>query len=429
MAVVVVAAALVVAFCVWSQRPATTSRAHIDPRWPGWGFTHTQFSADTGDPQNVADAEEAIKNVPVIQAQAIMGWGVDNPEPAPGRYDFESLDRRMAFIRASGGMPVIVLCCSPDWMRGGQPGETDWTHLEDAPSADHFKDFATLSATIAKRYPYVRHFLVWNEFKGFYDDNRHRWDAQAYTTLYNSVYRAVKAVDPANQIGGPYLDFTTKQLDTNSDSSQLQGPWGSVDEQAAQAFEYWNMNRAGADFVAVDAHATSANTGSDEFGALQQFAAVNEWLRMRINVPIWWPEWYVSQGTADWTSDHRIALRVAAMIELATSGADTILYWNPRPSGATCAECLWTDTWDPGGGQALPLLRILQLFARWFPPNSPRHKVFVAEGLMAMVNDTGAKVIVNTTNRTVKAVVDGRTMQWSAYQVHWLTPQQRTQAR
>ena len=33
---------------------------------------------------------------------------------------------------------------------------------------------------MAKRYPYVRHFLVWNEFKGFFDDELKRWDAKGY---------------------------------------------------------------------------------------------------------------------------------------------------------------------------------------------------------------------------------------------------------
>ena len=74
--------------------------------------------------------------------------------------------------------------------------------MEDAPLPEHFADFAALSAAGAKRYPCVRHFLVWNEFKGFFDDELKRWDAKGYTDLYNVVYDAVKAVDRANQVGG-----------------------------------------------------------------------------------------------------------------------------------------------------------------------------------------------------------------------------------
>ncbi|GAA2924093.1 hypothetical protein GCM10020221_20110 [Streptomyces thioluteus] len=41
-----------------------------------------------------------------------MGWGAENPEPAPGRYDFESLDERVALMRATGAVPVLT-CAAP----------------------------------------------------------------------------------------------------------------------------------------------------------------------------------------------------------------------------------------------------------------------------------------------------------------------------
>lgn len=389
-------------------------------RTPGWGFTHTQFSADTGSPVAIAAAERAVGSVPMVQAQAIMGWGVDNPEPSPGRYDFESLDRRMEFILDSDGTPVIVLCCAPDWMKGGEPGETDWDRLEVAPSPEHFADFAALSAEVARRYPQVRHFLVWNEFKGFFDDEINRWDAQGYTTLYNAVYDAVKAVDPANQVGGPYVEFASKPAGALGTSPQLEGPWGAVDQRYLDAFIFWNMHRKGADFVVVDAHATTAQGAPDEFTAVQKFAAVNEWLREQVGLPIWWAEWYVEPPGSGWSWERQVALRVAAMIELAGSGADTVLYWNPRPDGAECATCLWTDTWNADGGRPLPFLDVLQRFARWFPSTIDRRTVQLADGLLALETDF-ARVIVNTTGATTSASVDGRQFEWSAYEVRWFT--------
>ena len=78
----------------------------------------------------------------------------------------------MQLIADSGVTPVITLCCAPDWMKGGQPGETDWSRLEVAPDPAHFADFAELAADVAKRYPQVKHFIVWNELKGFHDDEQ-----------------------------------------------------------------------------------------------------------------------------------------------------------------------------------------------------------------------------------------------------------------
>ena len=402
--------------------PLLGSNDHGDTEWPGWGFTHTQFSADDGDPRAVATAEEAMKALPrMVQVQHIMGWGAGNPEPSPGLYDFDSLDRRMDFIRRTGGIPVITLCCAPDWMKGGEPGETDWDQLEDAPLPEHFADFAALSAAVAKRYPYVRHFLVWNEFKGFFDDERNRWDAKGYTDLYNAVYDALKAVNPGNQVGGPYLDFRSVPLSSPDSFPFLQGSWGAVDQRVIDAFAYWNMNRRGADFVVVDGHATTRDGASDEFAALEKFAAVGVWLRGQVAVPIWWSEWYVEPATAKWSPEHEVALRVAAMIELASTGARTILYWNPRPDGADCATCLWTDTWAADGGQPLPFLTdLLQRFLRSFPPSVDRRKVHVGDGLFALASPR-ALVMVNTTDETVSASVDGQRIELSAYETRWVT--------
>lgn len=121
----------------------------------GWGFTHTQFSADEGSKSAVERVEERLGEQPLPQIQHIMGWGADNPEPVKGRYDFEEMDRRIDFVRATGGTPVVTLCCAPDWMKGGRSGadSTDWSQaaLETAPEPEHFADYAALAATVARR--------------------------------------------------------------------------------------------------------------------------------------------------------------------------------------------------------------------------------------------------------------------------------------
>lgn len=86
----------------------------------GWGFTHTQYSADTGADDAVARARDLLSGQSLPQNQALMGWGAGNPEPSPGTYDFSDLDRRVAFIRSTGATPVITLCCAPDWMKGAE---------------------------------------------------------------------------------------------------------------------------------------------------------------------------------------------------------------------------------------------------------------------------------------------------------------------
>ena len=58
-----------------------------------------------------------------------MGFRGGNPEPSPGEYDWTSLDWRVEMMRRTGARIVITLCCAPDWMKGGEPGETNWDNI------------------------------------------------------------------------------------------------------------------------------------------------------------------------------------------------------------------------------------------------------------------------------------------------------------
>src|SRR5918998_1013784 len=145
------------------------------------GVTHAQHSLDPwGDPGAVARGTALLAGAVRYQNQHLMGWGASNPEPAPGVYDWQSLDRRVQLMRDTGAVPVITLCCAPDWMKGGAPGTTDWGRLEVAPLPEHYADFAALARQVARRYPDVRHYQVWNELKGFWDPVANNWDYVAY---------------------------------------------------------------------------------------------------------------------------------------------------------------------------------------------------------------------------------------------------------
>ncbi|MFF7054315.1 xylan 1,4-beta-xylosidase [Streptomyces griseorubiginosus] len=416
--------------------PTTTPDA--DTPDVGWGFTHTQFSADEGSSTAGERVEQGIKDAGGIpQNQHIMGWGADNPEPVKGRYDFEDLDRRVDFVRASGSTPTLTLCCAPDWMKGGRAGvgNTDWSQasLEKAPDPAHFKDYAALAATVARRYPDVRHFIVWNEFKGFWNDAEGRWDYEGYTRLYNLVYKALKKVNPDIMVGGPYLVMDSVDPRSTDASATFKGPWGAMDQRILDAFDYWNQHKAGADFVVVDG---SSYTNDDEmlpneFAATDKFTAVSRWLRQRTgNLPLWWAEYYVEPADSrdereGWSEDRRVAVQAAGMIALAKGGTTSAFYWNPEnENGTDCAGCLWTPTSGSGGGRKLPMSDLVSRFGKAFAPGSTFENVSVAAddvpNVRVLATDRTV-LVVNTLNRQISASVDGKRFDMRAYEVKWLT--------
>ncbi|MFJ9102915.1 xylan 1,4-beta-xylosidase [Streptomyces sp. NPDC102405] len=416
--------------------PTTTPDAETPE--VGWGFTHTQFSADEGSSAATERVEGLLADAGgVPQNQHIMGWGADNPEPVKGRYDFEDLDRRIDLIRASGSTPIVTLCCAPDWMKGGEAGvgNTDWSKaaLETAPDPAHFKDYAALAATVAKRYPDVRHFIVWNEFKGFWNDTKARWDYEGYTQLYNLVYKALKKVDPKIMVGGPYLVMDSVDPRSEDASATLKGAWGAMDQRILDAFEYWNRNKAGADFVVVDG---SSYTNDDEllpneFAATDKFTAVSRWVRQQTgNLPLWWAEYYVEPADSrdereGWSENRRAAVQAAGMIALAKGGTTSALYWNPEnEKGTDCAGCLWTPTSGSGGGRKLPMFDLVSRFGEAFPPGSAYENVSVAAddvpNVRVLATDRTV-LVVNTLNRKISAQIDGKRFDMQAYEVKWLT--------
>jgi hypothetical protein len=391
----------------------------VDPAWPRWGFTHTGISANNVTDQFEQDVTRTLAQTPMLQNQHIMGFGALNPEPRPQEFFWDDLDSRTNLMKQSGGTQIITLCCAPDWMKGGPQGPTQqsaWKdHLEDAPYPQHFDDFAKLSAAIATKYRDVKYFMVWNELKGFWKDHSKPADFKGYTELYNKVYDAVKAVRPDAKIGGPYIGFDSNK----TGKSELRGPWGVVNQNALDAFEYWFKNKKGADFIVVDgASLTDAHQLlPDAFGALSKFSAVTTWLRNKTgDLPVWWSEWYfVPEDGTTWSESMRLAVQAASMMEFAKSGAATALYWNPQAKQGACQGCLW----DPRTGAALPTGQLVSNFAKWFPAGAELEQVTSSNPKVRVLAQPQQLAMVNTTDAEITATVDGKEFTLQPYEIKW----------
>ncbi|MET8157593.1 xylan 1,4-beta-xylosidase [Sphaerisporangium sp. NPDC005289] len=399
------------------EPPPSLEQPPVVDSWPRWGVTHTQYSADNERDEVRSKVADLFARVPMLENQHIMGWGAGNPEPAPGKYDFRDLDRRVKLMAATKSQPVLTLCCAPDWMKGGSEGRTNWSKIEMAPERDHFEDYAQLAATVARRYPTVTHYMVWNEFKGFWDDAHNDWDVEAYTDLYNRVYDALKAVNPKIQVGGPYIPIDSHVSSANA--STLRGPWGAVDRRNLASIDYWLTHKKGADFIVVDGSSATNDRGlvPDEFTALKKFSAVTAWLRQRGgDLPVWWAEWYIAPDNIDWDEQHRSAVQAVAMMEFARSGTASVLYWSPqRKAGDDCPGCLWT----PGVGDEMPMAGLLSGFTRWFSAGAELVDLSVSDPRVQVLAVDRQMVMVNTAATALTVTVDGKSFELAPYDVKW----------
>jgi len=326
------------------------------------GVTHTQNSLDDTEP-----AEARQRGVDILsslgeeyQNHHLMGFGTLNPEPSPGEFEWGSLDRRMELTEETGGKAMLTLCCSPDWMKGGPPGVTSWERIEMAPLPEYFRDYANLAREAVQRYPQVDRVLVWNELKGFYNEEENRWDYEGYTAFYNEVYQAVKSVRPDILVGGPYVVMSSLPVDS-PDASDIRGPWGALDQRPLDVIEYWLENNVGADFMVVDGATT--NRGQQDaispvdVGA-EKFSVIDRWIQERTQLPIWWAEFYANvpaDSEAGFGTEASAVSTLAVIQAMARSGTQGALLWGPEGSESLDYSSLWSPATEPDGGQPTPL--------------------------------------------------------------------------
>jgi hypothetical protein len=251
---------------------------------------------------------------------------------------------------------VVTLCTAPGWMKDAD----DWD-MDAASTPGHYGDFAGLALAVARRYPRVRYFQVWNELKGFWDDAQNRWNHEGYTELYNLVYERLKEHDAELRIGGPYVSLNVyKDEGQMSHPSSLTGPFGTVDRRDLDAIAYWLQHKAGADFVNIDGWASTRDgfhPAAGEAGAM--FRAVSAWLADRTELPIWWGEFYAPLS-ADANESSPAAMR-SVLRGMRDGGSAVALWWGPECDGSGF-PCVWTSTREPGGGEPTGYLPVLRDF-------------------------------------------------------------------
>ena len=141
-------------------------------------------------PGKISDRVRAIKRLGLSVVRVTLHW--DDTEPSPGRYDWRRADRLLGALHRQGLAPVVTLWGTPDWASANG--------LPNAPPT-RGSDFERFARAVAKRFSYVRYWLIWNE------PNKAQWlnpvSPSTYVTrLLNPGYAGIKAANPLAKVGG-----------------------------------------------------------------------------------------------------------------------------------------------------------------------------------------------------------------------------------
>jgi hypothetical protein len=116
----------------------------------------------------------------------------DASSPRDRAYDWRRSDRVLRGLRRHGLTPVLTLVGTPRWANGGRGPQY-------APPRP--RDFRRFAAAAARRYPWVRDWVIWNE------PNKRLWLRPTRARIYvqhllNPGYEGIKAVLPRARVGG-----------------------------------------------------------------------------------------------------------------------------------------------------------------------------------------------------------------------------------
>jgi hypothetical protein len=367
------------------------------------GVTHTQPKWENGNPVAVARAKSLLAEGIRFQNQHLMDWGTENPEPQPGVYNWASLDHRVALMRSMGASIVITLCTAPGWMKTSgedfprQIGPASWA--DDRVADNHVNEFVDLCRKVVLRYPEVKYFQVWNEYKGYWDKATNNWDFVRFTDFYNRVYDAIRVVRPDVQIGGPYYPFDgPKPKD-----------WKVVD--------YWLQHKHGADFVCFDGWVAGyppTRAREDEakkMSLTDYFGRIARQLRARTQLPIWISEFY-----GGWSSNAQFtaANHASCYLHALRSGAAVALLWDAELEKW---NYLFTSTNNSEGGQPSPHYQVVKLFNTHFGPGTQLFKATSSSPDVEVLASRTKTLLINKRDTKVDVHLDGAHVNLNPYEV------------
>ena len=175
---------LIAAFvtCLALSGPADASRyvryGLQDDAWIAYG------------PGTLEERLDTLDGMGVKLVRYTLDWS--RIEARKGAPTWSQSDAILRGLDERGMVPVVTIWGTPRWANGGR--SANWV-----PRSKWW--FAGFARRAADRYPFVKHWLIWNE------PNQRRWlrptSARVYTqTLLNPAYAAIHRATPGAKVGG-----------------------------------------------------------------------------------------------------------------------------------------------------------------------------------------------------------------------------------
>jgi hypothetical protein len=434
------------------------------------GMTHHDNSLKEGEPTAINKAKNLIKDAISYQNTPIMAWGISDPWPDPNQTEpsnWNSLDERLKLIIDTGGIPIITLCEAPWWMKGQLQSngttrlvthDEEWAQIAFASRIlDNKMDkWSRLVQRVAERYmvaPYnVRHFLVWNEMKGYYNPMRNQWDyttssgdpsgpnaRHGYTYMYNRVYNTLrnvataKGIDPNTiKVGGSYASLKTWAATDaggypTSETLLMNKPYGTYDQRDVDVMKYWLQNKAGAGLIAYD----SANRNHDNVNIVNPYIANSKfqdtvrWIRSlndttykgAATLPIFYAEWY-SNPYDTIERNYTSSVKADGAIKFIKVGGSTMLPWGGvETTNLKTNPSLYTNTNTPTGAQPTPWYYAYKSLKNYFGRGTKLYKASSSSADLSVLASASKTMLVNKTSVSKTVSVNNVLVSLNAYEV------------
>jgi hypothetical protein len=141
-------------------------------------------------PGRLRDRLDTLDKLGVDVVRFSVRW--NEVEPRQGRFNWPRTDQVLRGLQTRGILPLVTLVGVPGWANGGRPPQYV------PPRGKEFADFAT---KMARRYPFVRYWTIWNE------PNLRRWlepnlPGTYVRRLLNPAYKAIHAANRRAKVAG-----------------------------------------------------------------------------------------------------------------------------------------------------------------------------------------------------------------------------------